>query len=150
LSAMAADLVRRQVVTSGTPATLAAKAATAAIPIVFGLGSDPVELGLVASLNRPGGVLTGVTTLNADLAPKRLQLLHEMVPTANPIAVLVNPMVTITESQLKDLQAAARTLGVTLRVLRVSTEAQFDAAISTFGRVARRRVGRCCRSIPKR
>src|SRR6516165_7782299 len=115
LRVLADDLVRRQVaaiVAVTTPAAVAAKAATKSIPIVFVIASDPVEIGLVASLNRPGGNITGVTTLNAAVAPKRLELLHEMVPAATSIGVLLdrtNPVDT--ERETKELQTAARTLG---------------------------------------
>jgi putative ABC transport system substrate-binding protein len=114
----------------GLPAIQAAKAATATIPIVFRLGVDPVEVGLVASLNRPGGNLTGVLTLAGELGPKRLELLRELVPTAT-LAVLVNPTNPATET-LRDLQAAARTLGLRLHVLHASAERDFDTVFATL------------------
>jgi putative ABC transport system substrate-binding protein len=118
LPEMAADLIHRKVsaiAAFSTPATLAAKAATAIIPIVFFVAGDPVEMGLVASLNRPGGNLTGVTNLAAEVAPKRLELLHELVPNAINIAVLVNPASTAqAEPQSRALQAAAPKLGLQL------------------------------------
>jgi ABC-type uncharacterized transport system substrate-binding protein len=121
LPAMVADLVQRRVTviaTTSTPAALAAKAATTTIPIVFEMASDPVRLGLVASVNRPGGNVTGVTNANVGIAPKRLQLLHELVPTAGVIALLVNPTnPTVAEPNAQELQAAARTLGLELHVL---------------------------------
>jgi ABC-type uncharacterized transport system substrate-binding protein len=129
LPALAADLVRRQITVitaEGVASALVAKAATTTVPIVFYFGGDPVELGLVASLNRPGGNLTGVTPLNTALGPKRLQLLHELVPTAGTIALLVNPTGTSSEGQLRDLPGAARTIGVQLHVLRASSERDFD------------------------
>ena len=137
LPALAADLVRgglNAIVTPGsTPATLAAKAATKTVPIVFYVGGDPVELGLVASLNRPGGNLTGVTTLTSEVGPKRLQLLYELVPTATIVALLVNPTnPDLAEPATKDLQAAARTLGVQLHVLHASAERDFDAVFSSL------------------
>src|SRR2546423_5549979 len=130
LPALAAELVRRQVtaiVTAGsTPAALAARAATTTIPIVFYLGADPVEAGLVTSLSRPGGNLTGVVTLNVEGAPKRLELLHELVPTATVIAALVNPTnPVLAETLTRDLEAAAHTLGIKLHVLHASSDQDF-------------------------
>jgi putative tryptophan/tyrosine transport system substrate-binding protein len=140
LPALAADLVRRQVkviaAPGSTPAALAAKAATATIPIVFQVGTDPVAAGLVASLARPGGNVTGVTTLNTELGPKRLQLLRELIPTAKIIALLVNPTSPfITENISKDLQSAARTLGLQLHILNASTERDFDTVFATFAQL---------------
>jgi len=115
LPAMAADLVRRRVtVIAATSATaaLTAKAATTTIPIVFRTGADPIALGLVTSLNRPGGNLTGVTSLNFEVGPKRLELLHELVPTAAMMTLLVNPTNSNAEATSRDLQAAARALGL--------------------------------------
>jgi len=137
LPALAADLVRRQVsviaVLVGTPAALAAKAATSTIPVVFQVGTDPVAAGLVASLARPGGNITGVTNLNTELGPKRLELLRELIPTANTIALLVNPTSPfITENISRELQSAARTLGLQLHILNASTERDFDTVFATF------------------
>ena len=137
LPALAAELVRLPVnviVCAGsTPATIAAKAASTTVPIVFYGGSDPVSMGLVASLSRPGSNVTGVTTLNVELAAKRLELLHELVPTATIIAALVNPTnPVIAETETRDLQAAARTLGLTLHVLHASSEQEIDTAFMTL------------------
>ena len=137
LPALAADLVRRQVsviaVLVGTPATLAAKAATSTIPVVFQVGTDPVAAGLVASLVRPGGNVTGVTNLNTELGPKRLELLRELIPTANTVALLVNPTSPfVTENISRELQSAARTLGLQLHILNASTERDFDTVFATF------------------
>jgi putative tryptophan/tyrosine transport system substrate-binding protein len=134
LPALVADLVQRQVaVIAATPtvAAVAAKAATTTIPIVFETGADPVKIGLVASLNRPGGNVTGVTQLNEEVAPKRLELMHELVPTANVIALLVNPAdPTITEANSDAVLSAARTLGLDVRILNASTERDFDAVFA--------------------
>jgi putative ABC transport system substrate-binding protein len=139
---MATDLVHRQVAViaaTTTPAVLAAKAATTTVPIVFEMASDPVQLGLVASLSRPGGNITGVTQLNLELAPKRLQLLHELVPTASAIALLVNPAnPTIAETNKNQVQAAARAIGLELHVLNASTESEFDGV---FAQLIQLRVG---------
>jgi putative ABC transport system substrate-binding protein len=135
LPALAAELVRRQVagiVAGGTPAALAAKAATSTIPIVFTTGADPVHIGLVASLGRPGGNVTGMTSLNVEVAPKRLELAHELVPTATIIAVLVNPTNPNTETELRDLQAAAGALGLRLHILHASTDRDFDRVFATL------------------
>jgi putative ABC transport system substrate-binding protein len=137
LPALATQLVRRQVAVivagGGTPSALAAKAATATIPVVFGVAVDPVELGLVASLNRPGGNLTGVTNLNVEVGPKRLELLRELLPSATVIAVLVNPAdPAITEPFVRDLQAAARTLGLELHVLHASTDRDLDTVFAAL------------------
>jgi putative ABC transport system substrate-binding protein len=136
LPALAADLVHRQVVVivaAGIPSALAAKAATTTIPIVFEVSADPVEVGLVASLARPGGNLTGVTNLNAELGAKRLDLLHELVPTATVIALLVNPTnPTGVESFLRGLQPTARALGLQLHILHASTEYDFDKVFTTL------------------
>ena len=137
LPALAADLVRRQVAViatiGGSVASLAAKAATATIPVVFHGSVDPVEAGLVASLNRPGGNVTGVVTLNIDIGQKRLELLHELLPAATTIGLLLNPTNAVfTEIQSKDLQAAARNLGLQLRIVHASTEHDFDPAFATL------------------
>jgi ABC-type uncharacterized transport system substrate-binding protein len=135
LPALAADLVRRQVSVivagGGAPAVLAAKTATTATPIVFSAGADPVGLDLVASLNRPGGNITGVYHFTTGLEAKRLGLLHEMLPKATTIAVLVNPNYSDAENQLRDVQEAAVPLGVQLVVVRANAESDFDAAFST-------------------
>jgi putative tryptophan/tyrosine transport system substrate-binding protein len=134
LPALAAELVGRKVsvivATAGTPTIRAAKAATSTIPIVFVIGGDPVRFGIVASLSRPGGNITGMTLFGVELAAKRLELLLELVPAATIIGVLANPNNPITEPQLTDLQAAAHTLGRQVLVLKASAESDF-AAVST-------------------
>jgi putative tryptophan/tyrosine transport system substrate-binding protein len=136
LPAMAADLVRRQVTViaaTTTAAALAAKAATTTIPIVFETAADPIQLGLVASLSRPGGNITGVTQTNVETAPKRLELLHELVPTARVMGLLIDPTdPTLADAQTKDFLSAARTLGVELHVLTASTERDFDAVFANL------------------
>src|SRR5262245_44334613 len=136
LPALAAELVRRQVdaiaVSGGTPPAIAAKAATTTIPIVFTTGYDPIAAGLVATLNKPGGNLTGVITLTAELAPKRLELLHQLVPPATVIGVLFNPTNPYVLAQLQSLEAAARTLGLQLHVLYASGESDLDAAFANL------------------
>jgi putative tryptophan/tyrosine transport system substrate-binding protein len=142
LPALATDLVRRQVsvlvASGGVHTALAAKAATATIPIVFGHGSDPVRFGLVASLNRPGGNVTGISFLTTELETKRLGLLHELVPRATAIAVLVNPANVNAENQSKELKEAGSTLGLPLHFVNASSEREFDAA---FAAIVQTRVG---------
>ena len=139
LPALAADLVHHPVNVIVTPDSIvtarAAKAATATIPIVFGIGADPVESGLVASLNRPGGNLTGAARLSSDLEPKRLELLHQLVPAASTIALLINPNNPGALPLTKELQAAARTLGLSLLVVQASTDRDLDAAFETMARL---------------
>jgi putative ABC transport system substrate-binding protein len=138
-SDLVADLIRRKVsvITTGanTPASLAAKAATSTIPIVFGVGQDPVKLGLVASLARPGGNATGVNFFIAELAAKRLGLLHEMVPGMARVAVLVNPANPANaESTVKDVQAAAPAFGLQIQIFNASTSREIDSAFATIVR----------------
>jgi len=134
LPALATDLVHRRVaviVATATPAALVAKAATSTIPIVFTTAADPVRIGLVASLNRPGGNVTGVTALEVETASKRLELLHELIPTARVIALLVNPAnPAIAETESREMLAAAHTLGLELHVLNATAEGEFDAAVA--------------------
>jgi putative ABC transport system substrate-binding protein len=136
LSALAAGLARRHVaviVAATTSSALAAKTATQTIPVVFRIGSDPVALGLVASLNRPTGNLTGVAVLSGDIAPKRLALLHELVPGIGSIAMLVNPAnPSYVQAETKDLQSAAHVLGVRMLVLNGGTENDIAAAFATL------------------
>jgi len=138
LPALAVELVQRRVavlVAAGSPTALPAKAATTVIPTVFMVASDPVELGLVASLNRPGGNLTGVAYLNVEVAPKRLELLHEFVPTAKRFALMVNlANPSAPEGQVKELQAAVRTLGLELTVLNARNPIEIEDAFETLVR----------------
>jgi putative tryptophan/tyrosine transport system substrate-binding protein len=141
LPAMSADLVHREVavIVANTPANLAAKNATATIPIVFTTGSDPVQVGLVTSLSRPGGNVTGVTQLSVEVAPKRLELAHELVAAARVIGLLVNPKNPVQTVVLtKDLQTAATNLGLQLIVLQASTEAEVEDIFTTL---AQKRAG---------
>jgi putative tryptophan/tyrosine transport system substrate-binding protein len=140
LPALAADLVRRQVAVIAAPASLAsalaARAATTTIPIVFLVGADPIGAGLVASLNRPGRNLTGITSLNVEVAPKRLELLHELAPTATIIALLLNPTNPInTETESRDIQNAARSLGLQLRILHASRERDFNTIFASLAQL---------------
>ena len=135
LPGLIADLVQRKVsviTATSTPAAVAAKSATSTIPIVFEIGTDPVELGLVASLSRPGGNVTGVTNLTTELASKQLGLLRELVRDTTAITVLTNPHYLGTEKQLRDVEAAARMLGLQLIVLRASTERELEAVFATM------------------
>ena len=138
LPALMAELVRRRVAVIATPAgnaaALAAKAATTTIPIVFGVSEDPVKLCLVASLARPGGNLTGINFFTSELGAKRLALLHELVPKAVRIAVLVNPANPATESAVQDIPDAARAMGLQIQVLKASTKSEIEAAFATLVR----------------
>jgi putative tryptophan/tyrosine transport system substrate-binding protein len=141
LPALAADLVRRRVaviVAGGTPAALAAKAATTTIPIVFATGADPVALGLVASLNRPGANVTGSVVLQAELETKRLQLFHELLPNAARFGVLADPASPDIQSRIADLQAAARALGLQLVVVNARTDSDLEPTFAIF---SQQRVG---------
>jgi putative ABC transport system substrate-binding protein len=142
LRGMAVDLVQRQVtviVATSTPAALAAKAATAVIPIVFETASDPVRLGLAGSLSRPGGNITGVTQASEEVAPKRLELLHELVPKAGVLGLLVNPTAPeLAEPQVREVLSAAQALGVELHVLNASTEHDFK---KVFAKMTELRAG---------
>jgi putative ABC transport system substrate-binding protein len=143
MAGLVADLVRRQVaviaVPGNSPGARAAKAATATIPIVFGVGDDPVKVGLVASIGRPGGNATGVNFFTSDVVAKRLALLHDFVPGAARVAALLNPNdATRAETVLSDLQAAARTIGVQLQIYNASTSGEIDAA---FAALVRERAG---------
>ena len=139
LPTLAANLVRIRVTviaTPDTPAALAAKAATTTIPIIFFTAANPVEIGLVANLARPGGNLTGVTTLGLEVGPKRLELLHELVPAATTMALLVNPTsLALSERTTRDLQTAGRALGLKIHVLHASTEREIDSAFATFAQL---------------
>jgi putative ABC transport system substrate-binding protein len=136
LPALAAELVRRRVavIVGNTPSAIAAKAATTTIPIVFIVAEDPVRLGLVASLARPGGNLTGVNFFTGELVAKRLELLRELVPRAARVAVLVNPAGPDAETTLKDVEPAARAIGLQIPVLNASTSREINAAFATFVR----------------
>jgi putative tryptophan/tyrosine transport system substrate-binding protein len=142
LAALAAELVRLQVSVivpiGGAPPTVAAKAATSTIPIAFNMLADPVELGLVASLNRPGGNLTGVAMMGVELEAKRLELLHEAVPTAAVIAMLVNPSNAHAESQVREVQRAAHAIGQRIAIINASTEGELETA---FASVVKERAG---------
>jgi putative tryptophan/tyrosine transport system substrate-binding protein len=142
LPALAADLVSRQVaviVASTTPSALTAKTATGEIPIVFGIAADPVELGLVASLNRPGGNVTGVTSLNMEVAPKRLELMHELLPSVTSMALLINPATPALAEPLSRIsRVAAKALGLQLHIVHASSDRDFDAI---FERLIELRVG---------
>jgi putative ABC transport system substrate-binding protein len=134
LPALASDLVRREVavIVADGPAVIPAKLATTKIPIVFFVGGDPVEIGLVASLNRPGGNLTGMASLSEEVLPKRLELLSALLPTAAIVALLINPTGATAESQSRNMQAAAGALGLQLHVLHAITERDFDMAFATL------------------
>ena len=143
LPELARGLVRDQVAVlvtaGGTASALAAKAATGEIPIVFGIGADPVDVGLVASLNRPGGNVTGVTSLNIEVAPKRLELLHELLPSVTSMGLLVNPAVpALAEPVARLSQAAAQGLGLQLHIVRASSDRDFD---TIFEQLVQQRVG---------
>jgi putative ABC transport system substrate-binding protein len=134
LPALAEELVRRRVVviaaTGGEPSPLAAKSATATLPIVFTIGSDPVEMGLVASLGRPGGNLTGTTIMGVELGPKRLDLLRQLVPTALRIAILANPKFPTASAEVREIEDAARTLAIEINLQNATTESEIDKAFA--------------------
>jgi putative tryptophan/tyrosine transport system substrate-binding protein len=135
LPELAAGLAQRQVAviaTAGVPETLAAKAATTTIPIVFTIEGDPIAAGLVPTLDRPGGNVTGVAISNMQAGPKRLELLHQVIPTASTVALLINPTNPAAEAQVRDAQAAARSLGLQLHVLKASIDADIDAAFAAL------------------
>jgi len=142
LPAYAMELARRPVMvivaTGGDPAAQAAKVATTTIPVVFVSGSDPVKVGLVASLNRPGGNITGIHLLLLGMGAKRLGLLHELIPAANPIGVLINPNFADAQTQLRDVEEAAKSLGLQLVVLRARTDLEINVA---FQELVQRRIG---------
>jgi putative ABC transport system substrate-binding protein len=140
LPALAADLIRRQVavIVATGGAVIAAKAATTTIPIVFTTGTDPVKEGFVASMNRPGGNVTGVSFFTITLGPKRLEILSELVPTASVIGFLVNPTLPYFEAGVRDVEAAGRTIGKQIQVLRAASERDFDAAFATL---SQQRIG---------
>src|SRR5450759_2372717 len=138
LPGLAADLVRRRVsviAATSTQAALAAKDATATIPIVFETGADPIKLGLVARLNRPDGNITGVTQLSSELVAKRLGLLHDLIPTATIIGFLVNPTDPLTETQTRDMQEAAHALGLQIHVLNASTEGEINTEFAILSQL---------------
>lgn len=138
LPALADELIRHPVsvlVTGGIPAAMAAKASGTAIPVVFYMGGDPIELGLIGSLNQPGGTITGVTNLNTELGPKRLELLRELVPKATSFALLLNPANRNAESQWRDMQAAAHALKLQLHRLHASNERDFAAAFAAIAQL---------------
>ena len=135
LPSLAADLIGRRVAViaaTSTPGAIAAKAATTTLPIVFTTSSDPVKVGLVTNLSRPGGNVTGATQLNVEVAPKRLELLHELVPTATTAAFLVNPTNPTAENQTKEMQATARVLGLQLHILQASAGPDLDAVFASL------------------
>jgi putative ABC transport system substrate-binding protein len=142
LPTMAGELASRQVAviaaTGGEPSPLAAKAATATVPIVFTVGGDPVEAGLVASLSRPGGNVTGTTIMGLQMGPKRLELFRQLVPNATAMTMLIKPTLPTTSVETRDVQDAARALGLQMSVLNASTESQIDAAFST---IVKQRIG---------
>jgi putative ABC transport system substrate-binding protein len=137
LPGMATDLVRHEVtaIIANTPAVRAAQAATKTIPIVFITGADPVAFGLVASLNRPGGNLTGVASLVDEVGPKRLELLHELLPSATIVALLINPTNPRAAVQARETQAAGRALGQEIHVVNATTESEIETAFATFGQL---------------
>jgi putative tryptophan/tyrosine transport system substrate-binding protein len=134
---IALELIDRRVavLVANTPGVLAVKAAIMTTPIVFTTAGDPVQIGLVASMNRPGGNITGATTLAAELASKRLELAHQLVPSASVIAALINPTNNTADPQVRDLEAAARTLGLQLRVVHASSERDFDTVLANLAQL---------------